>query len=366
MITLNFWSQRRVLITGHTGFKGSWLSTWLLSMGAHVCGYSLDEEPTSPSLFTDLNLKENQNKFDGNFFHHIGNICNYESISNVVASFQPEVIFHLAAQPLVIQGYKNPLETWETNVLGTLKLLEASKSLSNICAVIIVTTDKVYRNQEWCYGYRETDPLGGCDPYSASKASCELAIESWRASFTGDQPHQTQSLRIASARAGNVIGGGDWSLNRIIPDVMRAFSNSEVVSIRSPLATRPWQHVLEPLSGYLCLAERLITCEEKEIKTLLSPFNFGPHTDSNRSVQALVEECISFWPNKYCIENNTSQFYESTYLHVSHEKSYNCLNWKPVWDFSSTVQRTVSWYKSYFNGCSPLQCCIEDISAFMV
>jgi CDP-glucose 4,6-dehydratase len=228
-----FWSGRRVLLTGHTGFKGSWLALWLLDLGAKVIG-----------LFAQLQL-------DQRLDHRIGDIRDPSVLSGLVAETRPQVVLHLAAQPLVRRSYAEPAATWATNVMGTIHLLEALRRLEAPCTAVLITTDKVYRNNEWLYGYRENDPLGGHDPYSSSKAAAELAIASWRASFCGNQPHQTPHLRIASARAGNVIGGGDWAADRIVPDAMRALAKHETIGVRNPGATRPWQHVLEPLGGYM-------------------------------------------------------------------------------------------------------------------
>ena len=244
-----FWQGKRVLLTGHTGFKGSWLALWLCELGAQVTGFALAPD-TQPSLFDQLGLA-------GRLDHHIGDLRDPAALRELVAASQPEVVLHLAAQPLVRRSYAEPVLTWETNVLGTIHLIEALRPLAHPCAAVLITTDKVYRNNEWLYGYRENDPLGGHDPYSSSKAAAELAISSWRASYCGSLPHQSPHLRLASARAGNVIGGGDWAADRIIPDTVRSLRAGEPITLRNPTATRPWQHVLEPLGGYLALAEAL-------------------------------------------------------------------------------------------------------------
>ena len=248
----SFWSGRRVLVTGHTGFKGSWLSLWLLRLGAQVWGYSLPPEIDS-SLFTALELEHNFT----NLHHCLGDLRDFNNLQSVVKQAKPEVVFHLAAQPLVRESYRDPLGTWAINVQGSLHLLEALRTLNHSCAVVMVTTDKVYSNREWDFGYREEDRLGGHDPYSASKAAAELAVSSWRSSFCGSGNHQNPHLAIATARAGNVIGGGDWAAERIVPDAIRSLMAGQPIPLRNPLATRPWQHVLEPLSGYLVLAECL-------------------------------------------------------------------------------------------------------------
>ena len=250
MLNSPFWTGRRVLLTGHTGFKGSWLLLWLQELGAKVWTFALPPE-SGPNLFSDL---EQNRAFGCKFQNQFGDLADLEALRSLVLHAQPEVVLHLAAQPLVRLSYEDPLRTWSTNVIGSLHLLEALRPLQHTCAVVMVTTDKVYENREWPYGYRELDRLGGHDPYSASKAGAEIAIASWRSSFCGSAFHQTSHLRIATARAGNVIGGGDWAADRIVPDVMRALACGEPVAVRNPNATRPWQHVLEPLSGYLRLA----------------------------------------------------------------------------------------------------------------
>ena len=254
MINSSFWYKKRVLLTGHTGFKGSWLLLWLQQLGAQVFTFSLHPE-SKPNLFESL---LSVTPPGNNWSHHIGDITDFKSVSSIVSLAQPDVVIHLAAQPLVRRSYEDPLGTWSTNLMGSRHLLEALKSLTHPCAVVMVTTDKVYENREWLHGYRETDRLGGHDPYSASKAGAEIAIHSWRSSFCGDGIHQTPNLRIATARAGNVIGGGDYAQHRIVPDCMRALISGEPIIIRNPKATRPWQHVLEPLSGYLRLSEVLL------------------------------------------------------------------------------------------------------------
>ena len=252
---LIFWKDKKVLITGHNGFKGSWLTTWLLSLGANIFGYSLDIEKNS--LYENLNFELQNEKTFGSILNKEGNINEFKNICSFVNEVKPDIVFHLAAQPLVKESYKDPLRTWNTNVIGTLNLLESLKQLSKKCAVVLITTDKVYKNKEWIYGYREIDELGGKDPYSASKAAMELAINSWISSFCGNKNYQTDKLEIASARSGNVIGGGDFSKDRIVPDLVKSIFNKDSLLIRNPNARRPWLHVLEPLSGYLVLAERL-------------------------------------------------------------------------------------------------------------
>ncbi|MEI6030891.1 MAG: CDP-glucose 4,6-dehydratase [Synechococcaceae cyanobacterium ELA739] len=271
----SFWLGRRVLLTGHTGFMGSWLALWLLELGAHVTGLALPQE-TEPSLFAQLEL-------DQRLDHRIGDIRDPALLSELVSETRPELVLHLAAQPLVRRSYAEPTATWATNVMGTIHLLEALRRLQEPCTAVLITTDKVYRNNEWLYGYRENDPLGGHDPYCSSKAAAELAIASWRSSFCGFLPHQSPHLRIASARAGNVIGGGDWAEDRIVQDAMRALAMGEPIGVRNPTATRPWQHVLEPLGGYLLLAERL-----RADPSLADAFNSDPRWRPSAA-------CVSWW-----------------------------------------------------------------------
>ena len=267
MVKKAFWQGKKVLVTGHTGFKGSWLSLWLLNLGSRVMGISLAPN-TRPALFDQIGLAKEVD-------HHLGDIRDGELIKEKVAIWQPDIIFHLAAQPLVRRSYIEPLETWNTNVMGTINVLEALKQLTQPCTLVSITTDKCYLNREWVYGYRETDPLGGHDPYSSSKAGAELAIASWRESFFN---HATIPIGIASSRAGNVIGGGDWSEDRILPDTIRSLQAGEAIPVRNPRSTRPWQHVLEPLGGYLLLAQRIyegLSTPEKN-RALQGAYNFGP------------------------------------------------------------------------------------------
>ena len=360
MLNPSFWKGRRVLVTGHTGFKGSWLTVWLLSLGAEVWGISL-EPANKPNLFESLDLHSNiPAVLNGQLNHQIADICDLSRLREIVEFAGPEVVFHLAAQPLVRESYKQPLQTWLVNVQGSLHMLEALRSLRHRCAVVMITTDKVYENFEWDHGYRESDRLGGRDPYSASKAAAELAIASWRDSFCGLSEHQTPYLHIASVRAGNVIGGGDWAVDRIVPDAMRALAASQTISVRSPQASRPWQHVLEPLSGYLLLAEKLISHPENYSEA----FNFGPSISSNRSVQQLVEECLQHWSGTWTDVSGSPTRHEAGRLHLQIDKAYNRLSWRPVWSFETTVERTVNWYRFVYGGSSPLDCCIDDLRAY--
>ena len=350
-----FWQGKRVLLTGHTGFKGSWLSLWLLELGAVVTGFSLPPE-TDPNLYSQLGL---ESLLD----HQLGDIRDAEAVAELVQEVQPDVVLHLAAQPLVRRSYAEPTATWATNVMGTIHLLEALRSLRQPCTAVLITTDKVYRNNEWLYGYREVDPLGGHDPYSSSKAAAELAIASWRGSFCGIGAHQTPHLRLASARAGNVIGGGDWAADRIVPDAMRALASGGPIGVRNPLATRPWQHVLEPLGGYLLLAESL--CKAADPTELASSFNFGPQLEANRSVRALVEEALGHWPGRWVDQSDPAAPHEASLLNLVIDKSHHQLGWAPRWDFATTVERTVSWYRRVQEGRSGVvECCLHDLAAY--
>ena len=328
----NFWRGKKVLVTGHTGFKGSWLSAWLCDMGARVTGIAL-EPNTTPALFNQLGL---QSKLD----HRICDIRNGEHVQKIIGEIQPDVLFHLAAQPLVIRSYAEPVETWSTNVIGTANVLSALSQASNLCAAVVVTTDKVYENREWEYGYRETDRLGGHDPYSASKAATEILCSSWRKSFF----ESNSAVRMATARAGNVIGGGDWSDNRIVPDIVRAIGAGLKVKVRNPSSTRPWQHVLDPLNGYLTLAEKLYESSDTELQTA---FNFGPSVDAQKPVGELVITALRHWPGTAEVApSNTSGAHEAGKLALNIERSATRLGWTPTWGFELAVQATISWYRT--------------------
>lgn len=356
----DFWCGRKVLVTGHTGFKGSWLTLLLLELGAEVFGFSLPPEQTCVNvepLFSSLSLKECLGKR-----HVIGDIRSVNDVQSVVKFANPDVVIHMAAQSLVRRGYNEPIVTWDTNVRGTLCLLEALRCIDHFCAVVLVTTDKVYSNREWEWGYREGDRLGGHDPYSASKAAAELLASSWRSSFCGSEPQQTPHLAIATARAGNVIGGGDWSYDRIVPDAINALSNGKSIAVRNPDATRPWQHVLEPLSGYLKLAECLTLLPTKHS----CAYNFGPTSESNRTVRDLVACILSEWPGNSGWHDSSMQvsLHEAQFLHLVADRARCYLNWAPKWDFHQTVKYTVNWYKLFHKGNPALSCCLSDLMSF--
>lgn len=334
------YQNKRVLVTGHTGFKGSWLCEWLLALGAEVYGYALFP-PTTPSLFEQLGLERR-------IRHQIGDIRNFHGLQTWVQKIQPDYIFHLAAQSLVRLSYEQPLETYEINVLGTANLLDALRTANWHCGVVAVTSDKCYENREWTYAYREDDPLGGHDPYSSSKAASELIISAYRTSFFRSHP-----VRVASARAGNVIGGGDWASDRIVPDCIRALQSGKIIQVRNPQATRPWQHVLEPICGYLRLGSLLTEKGETHPDIPYdTAFNFGPGLDSNRSVQELVNEMLKGWPGQWRDCSDPKALHEASFLNLASDKAFHILRWRPVWDFKRTVTETIKWYQEALSaGC---------------
>lgn len=345
---------QRVVVTGHTGFKGSWLCEWLLALGAEVYGLShRDDYP----LFRSLRLDERIHR------HHLGDIQNLTSLKSFIEEAQPDFAFHLAAQPLVLESYQNPVETFSTNVMGACHFLEALRGLTKPCVAIAVTSDKCYDNREWTYSYRENDPLGGKDPYSASKGACEIVVHSYRQSYFS--PAQSSPVTIASARAGNVIGGGDWAANRIIPDCMRALGEGRTIQVRNPAATRPWQHVLEPLGGYLQLAARVSRCDNAAmLEQLTSGMNFGPHAEANRSVGELVAAITECWPGNWESTPVQSAPHEAGKLALSIDKAMNLLGWAPVWDFKQSVAMTSNWYRSVHEGADPAVVTRDQIEAY--
>lgn len=336
---LDCYNGAKVFITGHTGFKGSWLCEWLLSLGAKVCGFAL-EPPTKPALFDQLNLSERITS------HMIGDIRNRAALERAVVEFQPDFVFHLAAQPIVRLSYREPVETFETNVMGTVHLLEACRRLDKKCNVVCVTTDKCYENLENGRAYVETDPMGGYDPYSCSKGCDELIISSYRRSFFGNPE---SNVWVASARAGNVIGGGDWAQDRIVPDTMRALEKGISIPVRNKISTRPWQHVLEPLSGYLVLGAALST--RRKFEDYSSGFNFGPNPSANRTVKDLVVEILRHRQGDWEDKCDLNAVHEAGLLNLDISKADRVLDWKPNWNFDITVEKTVLWYVAVANGC---------------
>ncbi len=318
------------LVTGHTGFKGSWLAYWLTKMGAKVVGYSL--EPNSGNNHFEL--------LGSSYTSIIGDVRDLGNLNEVFNKYKPAVVFHLAAQALVRYSYENPVETYQTNVIGTMNVFEAARESDSVKAIVNVTSDKCYDNKEWIWGYRENDPMGGHDPYSSSKGCSEILTASYQKSYFNEG-----KTLLASARAGNVIGGGDWAEDRLIPDIVKATSNNENVFIRSPFATRPWQHVLEPLSGYLTLGWRLL----EGIKEFVGGWNFGPEIDSNLSVKKVVTESKKYW-NKisFTINTNLANLHEANLLMLDCSKANKLLKWNPVWSINDTFNKTISWYKMFY------------------
>jgi CDP-glucose 4,6-dehydratase len=337
-IDKHFWKNKRILITGHTGFKGSWLYLLLDRLGSRVSGYAL-EPPTNPSMFELGKIGELGNS-------QIGDIRENKKLLGFIQSVKPEIIFHLAAQPLVRESYKNPVETYEINVMGTVNLLEAVRQTNGVKAVVNVTSDKCYENKEWSWGYRENEPMGGYDPYSNSKGCSELVTSAYRNSYFNSKDYHLHGVALASARAGNVIGGGDWAEDRLIPDFMRAINLGKELKIRSPLAIRPWQHVLESLSGYLMLAERLYTFGPEYAK----PWNFGPDDNDAKNVEWIVNRFSELWGEGFSYSiDSTSQLHEATYLKLDCSKAKDRLGWKPVWNLDQALYFTVQWYHAWFD-----------------
>ncbi|MBB3291037.1 MULTISPECIES: CDP-glucose 4,6-dehydratase [unclassified Rhizobium] len=325
----NSYRGRKVLVTGHTGFKGSWLALWLRNLGAHVTGIALAPEG-EPNHWALLNLDHES---------HFIDIRDETALRLAVTRANPEIVFHLAAQPLVRRSYIQPVETFATNVMGTANLLDACRSLTDLSAIVVVTTDKCYENKEWTWGYREIDPLGGHDPYSSSKAGTEIVAASFRRSFF----NTPKGALLATARAGNVIGGGDWSEDRLIPDLVRAVSGQQALEIRSPRSTRPWQHVLDCLSGYLTLGQALI----ERNGSAADAWNFGPDREGNRSVEALLTAFARDWPNVNWRLSQDTHPHEAQLLQLDSSKSRQLLKWRPVWAFDEAVNVTARWYRTW-------------------
>ncbi|MGD9158483.1 MAG: CDP-glucose 4,6-dehydratase [Desulfobacteraceae bacterium] len=330
------YNNKKVLITGHTGFKGSWLALWLTTMGAKVTGYSL-ASPTEPNHFQLLNMDIKSVTND---------IRDADTLKHTIKDFQPEIIFHLAAQAIVRESYKDPTTTFSSNVMGTVNVFEAVRGIDSVRAIINVTSDKCYENKEWPWGYREIDPVGGYDPYSASKGCAEILTSCWQNSFFNTEEYgKTHQTLLASARAGNVIGGGDWAPDRLIPDIVRSIHQNKRVNIRNPHATRPWQHVLEPLSAYLLLGQKLL--EGK--KDFAEAWNFGPLDEDNITVEEIVHKVKKTWPIlDYEIDKSTQHPHEAGILRLDCSKAKNRLKWRPVWSSDEAVEKTALWYKNYY------------------
>ena len=323
---------KTVWLSGHTGFKGAWLARWLVHLGAQVHGFARPPA-TTPAIFTQLGLEKI-------ITHEIGDVRDAAAVKKSLRQVQPDFVFHLAAQALVRYSYDHPLETYATNVMGTAHVLEALRTLSKPCAAVIVTTDKCYENRERDYAYDEEDHLGGHDPYSSSKGAAEIVTSAYRRSFFSRSP-----VRIATARAGNVIGGGDWALDRIVPDCIRSLQRGEPIPIRNKTATRPWQHVLEPLSGYLWLAAKL-AARDPANALLATAFNFGPEKEANRTVVELVDEVLKTWPGRWEDRSDPQAVHEAKLLMLSTAKAKKALNWQPTWPFETAIARTVAWYRA--------------------
>jgi CDP-glucose 4,6-dehydratase len=346
----DFWQGKRVFLTGHTGFKGSWLSIWLHSLGAEVTGYALPP-PTDPSLFELARLSDL-------LASNLGDIRDLDSLQETMSRARPEIVIHMAAQPIVRDSYKNPVETYAVNVMGTVHLLEAVRHCPGIKAVVNVTTDKCYENREWVWGYRENEPMGGYDPYSNSKACSELVTASYRDSFFNGREFPSHGVALASARAGNVIGGGDWGKDRLVPDCIRSLLKGEKIAIRSPMAVRPWQHVLEPLGGYLLLARKLY----EEGPDFAEAWNFGPEDADARPVEWIVKRICTQWGEgaAYGIDPGDHP-HEANYLKLDCSKARARLNWRPRWNLEEAVDRVLEWVRAFRCGEDLQEVCRRQV-----
>jgi CDP-glucose 4,6-dehydratase len=348
MVNPDFWRNKRVFVTGHTGFKGSWLSIWLHLMGAKVKGYALTP-PTTPSLYNEAHVESLVES-------EIGDIRDFDQLKSSMLAFEPEILIHMAAQPLVRLSYREPLETYDINVMGTAKVLEAAKGCKHLKSIVSVTTDKCYENKEWEWGYREDEAMGGFDPYSSSKGCAELVTSAYRRSFMHDK-----GIGLASARAGNVIGGGDWADDRLIPDILRAFERNEPVVIRNPKSTRPWQHVLEPLSGYLVLAQKLY----EEPTKYDEGWNFGPFEEDAKPVDWILSKMTALWPNSSWKLDSDVHPHEAGYLKLDVSKAKKHLGWCPTWRLEQTLTRIILWQQAWLNKHDMQKACTEEINDYM-
>ena len=339
------YAGKKVLLTGHTGFKGAWLTLWLERLGAKVTGFAL--APERDSVFVTAGVETSCE-------HRVGDVRHFAQVRDAVAACKPDIVFHLAAQALVRKSYESPLETIETNINGTAHVLEALRVTRQRCAVVVVSSDKCYENREWVHGYREEDAMGGFDPYSMSKGATELVTSSWRRSFFPPAKLAEHGVAIASARAGNVIGGGDWAVDRIVPDCIRALSKGEPIGVRSPRAIRPWQHVLEPLGGYLLLGVKLLTAPRPQ--DFCEGWNFGPEAASAQPVSALASALVKAWgEGEWIDQSDPRAHHEASLLRLSIDKAHAKLGWLPRWGFDETVQKTVAWYRAQKDGASAAQ-----------
>jgi CDP-glucose 4,6-dehydratase len=335
-----FWAGKRVFLTGHTGFKGSWLSTWLKDLGANLTGFALSP-PTKPSLFEVAKVSSGMTSI-------IGDIRDPAVLTKALRDAKPEIVFHMAAQPIVRLSYEQPVETYSTNVMGLVHLFEAVRQSPSVRAVVNVTSDKCYENKEWVWGYRESEPMGGHDPYSSSKGCAELVTAAYRRSFFNPETYSQHGVALASARAGNVIGGGDWARDRLIPDIMRAIEAGQPVKIRNPNSIRPWQHVLEPLSGYLTLAQKLYEAGP----VFADGWNFGPAEADARPVQWIVEHLTQMWGEgaRWQLDDQTNSFHEAHYLKLDCSKARSALGWRPVWALEQGLSKIIEWHKASLQG----------------
>lgn len=343
--TPQFWRGKRVFLTGHTGFKGSWLALWLQRLGAQVTGYSLAPS-TEPSLHA-LAAASASGAHEG-LQSVVADIRDLERLKKAMADFKPDVVFHLAAQPLVRRSYVDPVETYSTNVMGTVNLLEAVRACSSVRSVVIVTSDKCYENREWQWGYRENEPMGGYDPYSNSKGCSELVTAAYRSSYFNPERYSEHGVAIATGRAGNVIGGGDWSEDRLVPDLLHAFGASQSAHIRNPQSVRPWQHVMEPLRGYMMLAEKLFT----DGSPWAEPWNFGPNDADTQPVSWIADELVAGWGNgaRWHTEAQSGQPHEATWLKLDCSKARQTLGWVPRWDLKRSLSAIVDWQRAWLGG----------------
>jgi CDP-glucose 4,6-dehydratase len=348
MAASNFWFNKRVFLTGHTGFKGSWLCLWLQSLGAKVRGMALPP-PTEPALFNVARVYEGME-------HQIGDIRNYDTVKSAIDDFKPEIVIHMAAQPLVLHSYAYPIDTYATNVMGTVHLLEAARQSDSVKVILNVTTDKCYENREWVWGYREDEPMGGRDPYSNSKGCAELVSSCYRSSYL-----TSAGIAIATARAGNVVGGGDWARSRLIPDALCSLQEDRPIIVRNPYAIRPWQHVLEPLSGYLLLAERLFTSGQ----LFSGGWNFGPYDVEHRSVRWIVERLCADWGHgaSWTFKFEDSP-YEASVLKLDISKAQQLLKWTPRWTLEKALKIVTKWHRSWISGENMRNVCLNQISEY--
>ena len=348
MIDQAFWQGKRVFLTGHTGFKGSWLSLWLASLGVEVKGYALNP-PTLPSLFNEAKVGSIINS-------QIGDIRDQDALYESMLKFNPDILIHMAAQPLVRYSYDAPIETYEVNVIGTVKVLEVARSCPNLKAIVNITTDKCYENDERSQGYKEDDPMGGYDPYSSSKGCAELVTSAYRRSF-----FQDLGIGLASVRAGNVIGGGDWADDRLIPDILKSFERNKTVMIRNPKAVRPWQHVLEPLSGYLILAQNLYI----NPGNFSEGWNFGPNEKDVKSVDWILDKISAKWPYSSWKSDQSFSPHEAGFLKLDISKAKSRLSWKPVWGLSYTLEKIIDWHQSWLSEEDMQMVCLKEIKEYM-